>query len=716
MTSRRSLLVILLLLAFVPPLFSAETLVKPETATPIEICPSCKDVSVLLVPDNKSKINLEEGPTVEAAYFNGAAPRDAIKFTAQWTGDSRGIKIVLNPDETKQAGTYDLYLNLQPKSNPSAGRLKIQLTRPAASLEAIPKLIIDRTCGFIGRSNSHPALRLTETSKKSGITISGVRPVSNSVIGARPIGGTIGFPQKLPEINPGEQVTLDYTLDGMFELGTATGTLKIDAPQLASPVSFDFEVRSHVHLIWIGITIIVALLISWWVKVKLQQKIELDQAILDAKKLVERIELEETRHADPVFVKAYQDALSSLNKAMEDKISAADINQCKVALDTEWQKALQNLATRHQAEQDSLDKLHDFVTVYDWPVPPAIVQAIELARNSQDEVQQLINGDKLTEARDKWKKIIFDLGNAIRDAAIKWQTQEQEILSMLQTGPPGIPSTIPDLSKVAADLLAFLNKVDGSTMLDTPERINQTLSEIQAERTSVKQFVDRLSSVIQGECEKAIQITNPPPANWNVSIFDKAPDAVFKKFLPFLQTTVNNPDELGLQAKLELVHQAWTSALQSQFAQPNGSVKALLDARDYVQATAVAVQQKVTVQQKTASGSVAALALATGHAPRMEQFYSVMGAAPQPLVASRTRYQWINTPAPAIPTSVTLNKNLLKEKGIQSAIFAVLLVIAGYGLQLNTFVGTFTDFSTLFFWAFALDLTADQVRTLLKKT
>jgi hypothetical protein len=51
----------------------------------------------------------------------------------------------------------------------------------------------------------------------------------------------------------------------------------------------------------------------------------------------------------------------------------------------------------------------------------------------------------------------------------------------------------------------------------------------------------------------------------------------------------------------------------------------------------------------------------------------------------------------------------------QSFIVGVLLVVAGYGLQLNTFVGTFADFSTLFFWAFALDLTVDQLGKLTKK-
>src|ERR1700682_555413 len=73
-------------LAIAPVLLSADTLVKLETATSIEICPSCTNVHVLLIPDSKSKIKLDESPKVAAAYFSGAAPLDAKKFPVRWEG------------------------------------------------------------------------------------------------------------------------------------------------------------------------------------------------------------------------------------------------------------------------------------------------------------------------------------------------------------------------------------------------------------------------------------------------------------------------------------------------------------------------------------------------------------------------------------------------------------------------------------------------------
>lgn len=702
----------LLVLVFAPILLAADTLVKPETATPIEICPSCEVVRVPLVPDDKSKIKTEEAPEVEFVYLGGSTPKDARKFSAKWIDEPfpRAIEIVLDHNEVKQAGMYDLYLNLQPHTNPSAGRLKIQLTRPAATIETIPKLILNRTYWFIGcKSDTHPNLLVTETSKKTGITISGVRPISNSSIGTTPLGGTLEFPLPQPEIEAGHQEKLSYQLKNDFDLGTATGTMKIDSLQLANPASFDFEVHSRVHWIYIGITIAVGLFISYLVKVRLQQKIEFDQAHVDAQKLVERIAQEAGRHADPLFAEAYRNELAAVAAAMNSD-SAADINTAKLELDTAWHVALQNLARRHQDQLDALEKLRD-VTNYDWLVPREVFQAVVTARDAQTDVVRLIDRDDLTEANKRRQQIILKLGDDIRTAALNWQKAELQILTLLQAGPAGISAANTSaLGKPVTDLLADLHKVDENTALARPEQIQQTLSDLKFERISVQQFFQWLSNAIQMErAEAEAQISNPPPAAWNAPTFAGV-KAEVNDFTTFLRTLADDP-VVELPTQLNAVHQAWTNALQNQFAAPNASVQTQLDARNYVQATRVAFQQKTTPP-----GAAAALAPVAGPAFLPPEFQrDTAGAAALPVYAIHTLFQTIVTPTPAFPTSVTDAAKLRREKRTQSLIIGLLLVVAGYGLQLSTFVGTFTDFSTLFFWAFALDLTIDQLGKMAKK-
>lgn len=703
------------MLACPPAVLGADTLVALQTATPIQLCSSCTEIHVPLVADEKSTIKIDELPEVEDVYLGGAEPKAVTKFSAKWIGEKvpRGISITLDPDETKQAGTYDLYLNLQPKSNLGAGRLKIQVTRPAATIETIPKLIIDRTYWFIAvSSDTHPDLLVTETSKKSDISISAVRSVSNSSVGTEPIGGKLKFDATQPTVPASKQASLAYSLDGHFPLGNATGTMKIDAPQLANPVPFDFEVRSRVHWIYIGITIALGLVISYFVKVWLQQTIELDQARLDAQKLIERIETEGARHADATFLAAYQNQLTTLQSTVKGK-SPSQINTDKVALDNAWQAALQALSRRRQDQLDALDKLRD-ITNYIWLVPPGVVQAIDQARAAQAHVAQLIEGDDLTKAATERQQIIMDLGNGIRSAAQAWQTNEQDVLAALQRGPAGISVEVSAaLAKPANDLLGALHKIDAGTQLNTPEQIQQALSDVKFERSSALQFFQWLSNAIEMEYSSAkASVPDPPPPGWDSGKFDMI-GTVVHQFTSFLASLVDQPTPPALPTQLGAVQKAWSDGLQGQFAAVNSAVKAQLDVRDYVQATAVALQEKAGAGAPRS----AALTVASGPAFATPTFYpNTSGAATIPMYSIRTRFQSVATSAPVVPTSVTDAATLSRDKLIQSLAIGVLLIVAGYGLQLNTFVGTFVDFSTLFFWAFALDQTVDQVGKLVKKT
>jgi hypothetical protein len=704
----------LLLLSCAPAVLAADTLVRLETATPIQICTPCTEVQVPLVPDEKSTIKMGELPKVEEVYLGGSEPKASTKFSAKWIGNKfpRQISITLDADKTKQAGTYDLYLDLQPDSNPGAGRLKIQVTRPAATIEAIPKLIIDRTYWFIAiSSDTHPELRVNETSKKSSLSIATILQPSNASVGTEPIGGQLNVVVPKTPIGPGEQGKLSYSLDGDFRLGTATGSLKIDAPELANPVSFDFEVRSRVHWIYIGITIALGLVVSYFVKVRLQQKIELDQARLDAQKLIERIEREALRHADPTFLGAYQNQRDTLDHAMVGN-SPADINAAKVALDNAWQAALQALSKRHQDQLDALDKLRD-ITNYSWLVSPGIVQAIDQARAAQAHVAQLIESDDLNHAATERQQIIIDLGNGIRAAATAWQTNEQQVLAALQTGAAGISVEISAaLAKPANDLLGTLHKIDASTQLNTPEQIQQALSDVKFQRSSAQQFFQWLSNAIEMEYATAgASVPDPPPAGWDSGKVGAIATAVHQ-FTAFLGSLVDQPNPPALPVQLSAVQRAWSDGLQGQFAVMNTAVKAQLDARDYVQAT------KVAVQEKTGAGVPrSALPAAAGPAFTAPTFYrDPTGAATIPMYAIRTRFQAVAAPAPAVPTSFTDAATLTRDKFTQSLLIGLLLIVAGYGLQLNTFVGTFVDFSTLFFWAFALDQTVDQLGKIMKKS
>ncbi|HEV8483676.1 MAG TPA: hypothetical protein VGV87_09020, partial [Blastocatellia bacterium] len=528
-------------------IFSQEALVSLEETAPAELCPSCKSLNFLVKP-GKQTIHLTEAPKVESVLLGGE--RKSVQgFTAQWVGEQkpREIKITLDTKELVLSGTYDIYLNLQPKSNAEAPRLKLQIFHPAPKIAPIPKLILDRTYYFIGISaDSNPEVFLDEISQKSNLSNLKINKVGNASIGALPIGGSLQILNPPQEMTAGQREKINYRIANNFDLGTASGTMKIQSAEVIDPLgTFDFEVRSHVHWLYIGLTIAIGLFCSYFLKVHLQQRLELDQARLDARRLLDRIAAEELLHADTVFTNAYRTQLNLLNTALNGT-NPTDINNAKTALDTAWRTALQDLTKRHQDQLDALDKLGD-ITKLDWPVPPTVSAPIVAARAALVQVVTLIERDDLAQAQTQRQQAVLDLGADVLHAALAWQNAVIQIVDNLQHNPNGISkSTSEALAKPAQDLVVSLTKISANTSMATPEQIQQSLSDIRLERLLVRQFVDWLVRTIKTEmstAESLIEMANL--SGWNAAKFAMLPNAV-DAFIVFLDSTVDNPDPVAM--------------------------------------------------------------------------------------------------------------------------------------------------------------------------
>jgi len=694
---------------------SGETRATLENTTPAELCPTCTKLTILIKAGNKP-IQLTEQPKVEAVLLGGDRidRDDSGKFAAKWIGSPqpRAIELSVDTDALARAGTYDVYLNLQPQSDPGADRLKLQITHPAPKIAAIPKLIIDQTYYFIGWSDAtHPELTVNETSKKSNVTKLTINRIGNTTIGNKLIGGTLEFPSIPEKIAAGNKGKTDYRLANDFDLGTATGSLKLDAAEVLDPLgTVDFEVRSHVHWIYIGLTIALGLLCSYWLKVRLQQKLELDQARLDGQKLVERVSQEGINHLDNTFRRAYEPALRGLRQALAAEDPQA-INASKTDLDTIWRSAIQSLAFRHQEVQVAFDKLRD-VTNYDWSVPPSVFTHVAAARDEQTPLPGLIQHDDLDSARQQLNQILMNLGQGVRQAALLWQSGQTQVLEIFLGNPAGVSQAISAvLTKPAQELSTALSRVTPPVPVATPEQIQQVLSDIRVERISVVQFFTWVKNVMATELAKAeALITDAHLTNWDSATFSILVKAL-DRFSMFLASMIEAPAPPELSASLADVHNAWTSALQSQFPSPRSAVQNALDSRDYIEATRAAIREK--------RGTATAL----GGLPVAGAPFSIPGFQPTTstlehtaVYAVHSHFQMILSPLPAVPTSVTNAQQLKRDKRTQTVVIGIVLIALGYGLQLNTFVGTFTDFSTLFFWAFGLDLTLDALKTASRKT
>jgi hypothetical protein len=698
------------LLCFALSVFAADPAVTLENPAVIELSPRLTQVRVLLKYEGSMPPVLQNPPLVDGVELGGV-PKNVAGFSAVWANKSLplAIDLTLNPHELVQAGTYDLFIEVQPKT-----RLKLQVTHPAPKLQPVPKLIIDRTYWFIGvNTDTHPELPLHESSNKSDLTVLAIVPAINTILNAQPIGGTLNVRTPDKAISHGGDLKIAYTVANEFGIGTASGTMRVDAEELTDPAgTFDFEVHSHVHWIYIGITILGGLVLSYFLKVFLQQKIELEQARVDAQKLAEQIRQEETRHADTDFLNSYQHELQLLDAALAQSDPAA-INTAKTTLDNVWRTQLQELAKRHQTQLDELNRLLDVVN-YDWPVPPTVAEPIAKARHDQVEVRAAIERDDLRAAEQARMQIVIRLGSGIANNAIRWQTAAAQVLRSLSQADRGLsPAVEEGFSKPAQDTADALKRIDPTTTIDSPTKMMDVLASVRAERLSVIQVLDYLKDAVEKELATAQSAVNrQKPPHWNMDAFRGALEPALERFTGFLKTIADKPDLQIVPSRLDEMHEGWTSALQKQFPGGNSDIDEQLAANKYLDALQTAIQAKRAAAARGAEAYVAPMPISFT-APA---FSPGAGGAPVAVHSIRTTFQTLFTPAPVLPTLVTAEAQLKKDKLTQSLIVGFVLLIAGYGLQLNSFVGTFTDFSTLFFWAFGLDLTVDAISKATKKS
>jgi len=689
-----------------------DRLVVLENDTAIQLRPDLTILTILVKP-GKQPIRLDEQPQVAGVYLSGVSV-SSQGFAAKWTSNTwpEGIEITLDRGAMVRSGTYDVYLDVQPRSKPDAERLRIQIVHPEPKLNAVPKLLIDRTEIFWGwEDDSQPGLILAESSNLSNLTNISLKQLSNTTLGVKQIGGTLEFTTAPQEIKAGQTARYVYKLANDFGLGTAAGTFAVSAAEMNGPIgTVDFEVHTHLHWIYIGITIAGGLLASYFLKVRLQMKIELDQARLDGRKLRQRVLAEEGKHLDTSFRNAYKRALTMLDTALIGS-DPAEINGAKTELDTTWRAALQDLAKRHQEQEALLSKIKT-ITNTDWIVPPSVRAEISKAKESFAAIEMALENDDLPQVQQGMENILINLGEGIREAASSWQANAAEILDKLLDGPKGISKAVSEkLSKPARDLRDSLNRVSPTTALGTPEQIQQVLSDIKGERIAVAQFFSWLKLAMSTELSTIrAAFAQLKEGQWKPDMFAAIASAE-EALANFLATALDSPHGEDLASFLAKLHQAWSSGLLEQPGAPRDKLASMLEERDYQKSADTTLEQ--LKQNHEMLGKTEKMAPTAITLPNFAR--DAAPATGTPLYTLQTHFQTLFTADPVTPTVVTEETQLKKDKRWQSLIIGFFLIVLGYSLQLATFVGTFTEISTLFFWAFGLDLTLDTVKTLSAK-
>ncbi|HEX3744441.1 MAG TPA: hypothetical protein VHW09_10945 [Bryobacteraceae bacterium] len=716
MSCRRKIYRLLLGVCLPLALPAADAPVSLESPAPLELCDSCPapQLRYLVVPKNGAVINASEAPVVELVSL-GPLVREAYRrgLQATWVIDAskmpRAIDVAVDPRLLDIAGLYDVYLNLQPASKPDAPRLHVQFTKPAPKATPVVKLLIERTCylPFTACQDVLPQLTIQEASHRSPLSDLQFVKVSNTVAGAAAVSGELTFGHSIT-VPAGSSRTVPYSLGGNFGLGLNTGSVTVNARELEAPaLTVDFEVRNHYTRLYLVLTIILGLIFSYITKILLQQKIELEQARVDALKLAGQIEGDEPRHQDPEFRAAYAEALHDLHVAI-DGTDAAAINAAKKSLDDVYRDALQKLATRRQLEQTALDGLLD-ITQNRWVLPPAVAAVVAKGRACAAGIQEFLRVDDLRQAKARRLDCQGALATRLLATALDWSDETGQTLDVLTGATEGISTTVaPRLALAAQQVRTLLAKIAPGVQLDSPDQIQQLLRDLQTARAAQSQFADWLCSAISLEVAAAQTQapTNIPPA-----LFDPL-DRQMESWCTIVSAGVDEPRPAHILVALHGLQLAWKALIQG-IATSDVIAKAI-DDRRFLDALKLAA-----AQMSTSAGALRALVDRPAIPDSAGQMLPMWSLAPGPgatFLSIRTAPPGDRLPPPARPTLLSTTRQLMKDKLWLTLGVGVVLTVVGYGLYQDAWVGTFADFSAAFFWAFGLDLTIDQVMKATKKS
>ena len=404
--------------------------VEPQSGYRVQLSATFPRVVYMAVSALADFVPKEEPVIVEAGLGNVRDQKLADAFHASWaarpagTGNGKALAVRIRvDDDIRRAGTYNVVVNLQPLSQPQAGRWKLEIIQPAAQLEALPLSITRLRWTPSPFQEPLPKLMVREGSGDARLTLT-----SGQQWDTTPGKSRIQIiDSKLPEIPAGQGLepahAIAYEL-AEFPPGKVTHTLRFHAPQLTAPASVMVEVETRWPRLYLWFAIVVGLLAGYFAKVTLRNRIDLEQAKLQADELLSQAASDRARIHDEPFRQALDQPIAHL-RAARDGTKRETIKTRHGELADALKNATAGHDLRMQNEQKARDQLRA-VLGQDWNVPPGALAAIQAARQGLAEVEARFREFDADGAGTRTADIRHDLAGQMRrfmPAGARWRTR-----------------------------------------------------------------------------------------------------------------------------------------------------------------------------------------------------------------------------------------------------------------------------------------------------
>lgn len=687
---------------------TAEELVTPEDGTSYQL--AARPQSTVRVPlDLRAGVDARSlRLTVLRVRRNSVQDVPTSAFRPTFRSSAPRIDIAVDLAKAPSAGTYELLLRIT--SGRRVQHLELHLVRPFATLEAPTAFTVERTLILPWwRKERTPPLRVVE---RSGALVAGasVRQIDSTearfVFGPKPF-----VPNDAPAgasatdvIQPNGSVDVVYSLNGRFPLGTSARTIEISAPQLQSPARVVLQVRSRRHPAWIAVVVALGLVTGWLLRTALQRWGELGRARLQALDLLDRLRQHHKDHYDAEFRETVFGLITRVDalRKSPDWRDGTQIASTVKDVGEELNSALKILGERRDEAGKQLASLMELVDTR-WSVPESVEAALATAREELEEASKALENDDPGTVLAVCRTVTRNLDGEVQRAATAWrddQTSRLQVLTGL-TAPQASPAL--PLVQAAAQALPAVRTIP----VDDPKSTTgELLPALHKARVQIRDLPTQTPPLVR-EAREVLDALGTRRVDDTASVLA-------------LTTATNNLRELGgsPEAALEAIAKRvpdLLDALQAAIRRQSGGdakeVEELVAAGRYAEAA----RALPSVEIKTGNGGARLRRML----PTPQAFLAAEGATYTVFLPEAI------SPLPSKPSMLTLRElgpeaaiqlerarafsAILWSTWVQTALVFALLLVAGYLLFADEFVGTLRDIVQVFLWAFALDVTVGKL-------
>lgn len=612
----------------------------------------------------------------------------------------------------------------------------IWLTVPPLTLETLPTtLVVDRICNgiyfrdacvgmkadFLPGNIKSKGFQLWVSAQHRGL--SGIKVEQKGVLDSPTSsdGRIVVRGHKLdegkPEVNPIFTMT-DFDLQGNFPLGTAKGKLSINADQLAAPVQMDFEVRSRTTYFILIVALFLGLGLGWITRSFLKGRLDRTKEQKKTFVLIKLIDATLAQTGDDGFTTSLNTVRTAATDALNAKTADAIKNQTDAA-----QTQLLTLQAAIRARRTAVDQsFADLRAVLQaqWKLTAALAADLSTANTELEALS-------LTRAKGNF---------AAEEAALTSITSK--LLTPALAEVRRCAERVSETALIKAELLPLLDvaapvALDGlSSPGDPPAAVapDANFSQRLAGLRAALNFVHVASSWTMATLQALRSLLLMQVARWGAML---APAALpsreeWKAWLDTADQLAGALGEmaakaddvpLGLTQDAKALIEALKIAIRAQFEPDDAAVSAMLDQGLFAEAIAAAAKLRPVVEAFAGARAFEN----RGMVPPANQAGNLSTAAVpmhpmSALIFGRAADRVPNSTAALVQTSpfdaatiavlaAASERRLESTERWLSLIYAAIIVIGGYFLFKDKWVGTSLDFAVAFFWAYASDIGSD---------